>query len=307
MRGAVHSPEPPGVMAGRDRLRLLKAYLGMSAATLFWASNAVAVKLALQEIPQLATTALRITLAAATLFTLYTAQGGRIRLQSGEARTFLRLGLWGLALSFSSFTLGLNHTSVSHAVFVGALVPLAVLLLAWREGQEHIALLQVCGLALSLLGVLFLALDKPAASGPSWQGDLLVAGGVACFAYYTVHGKKLVEKYSSLQFNTYSFLAAALWLSPLLLFELTRLPWNQITWRGGCSLLYSATVGSAGAYLAQYYSLRWVKASRAAVFHYLQPPLATALGLLFFSETLTTRFLLGAALILAGVFVAERR
>ena len=308
MKAAIPSAETTGAMIPSHSPRPLKAYLGLSAATLFWSSNVVAVKLALQEIPPTATAALRVTLAACTLLVIYRASGGRIRLRPGEARTFLRLGLWGLALSFSCFTLGIHRTSVPHAVFVAALTPLTVLLLAWRAGQERISPLRLGALLLSLAGVLLLALDRsPGEVGPSWQGDLLVVGGVVFFAYYMVRGKALAESYSSLQFSTFIFLAGALWLSPLLLLELARLPWNQITWIGWSSLLYSATIGSAGAYLAHYYSLRSVPASRAAVFHYMQPPLGTALGLLFFPEMLTTRFLLGAALILTGVVVAEHR
>ena len=289
------------------RLRPLKAYLGLGVATLFWSSNAVAVKLALQEIPELATAPLRITLAAATLLAIYTARGERVRLRPGEAWRFLHLGLWGLALSFSLFTVGIHRTSISHAVFVGALTPMTVLLMAWRKGQERISPLRLGALLLSLAGVLLLALDRKPEAGPSWQGDVLVVGGVVCFAFYNVRGKELASFYPSLQFNTYCFLAAALWLSPLLLTELTRLPWDRITWVGWSSLLYSATVGSAGAYLTYYYSLRWVKVSRAAAFQYLQPPLGTAFGLLFFPEILTPRFLAGAALILAGIVVAEHR
>ena len=308
MKAAVPSSETTETTILPRPPRPVKAYLALCAATLFWSSNVVAVKLALQEIPAMATAPLRVTLAATTLLVIYLASGGRIRLRPGEGRTFLRLGFWGLALSFSFFTLGIHRTNIPHAVFVGALTPLTVLLLAWREGQERISSVRVGALLLSLVGVLLLALDRPPGeAGPSWQGDLLVVGGVVCFAHYMVRGKALAETYPSLQFNAYLFLTATVWLSPLLLLELARLPWNQITWIGWLSLLYSATIGSAGAYLAHYYSLRSVPASRAAVFHYMQPPLGTALGLLFFPETLTTRFLVGAALILTGVVVAERR
>ena len=308
MKAVMPSAESTGTGNPSGQSRHIKAYLSLGAATLFWSSNVVAVKLAVQEMPPMATAALRVTLAAVTLLLIYTARGGRLRLRPGEWRTFLRLGLWGLAASFSFFTLGVHRTSVSHAVFVGALTPLTVLLLAWLDGQERISPLRVGALLVSLAGVLLLALDRPpGGAGPNWQGDLLVVGGVACFAFYMVRGKSLAEAYPTLQFNVYLFLAAAAWLFPLLCLELARLPWEHVSWVGWTSLAYSATVGSAGAYLAHYYSLRRIPASRVAVFHYLQPPLGAALGFLFFPEVLTARFLLGAALILTGVVVAEHR
>jgi drug/metabolite transporter (DMT)-like permease len=283
-----------------------KTYGSISAATVFWASNAVAVKFVVGEIPQFTAAFLRVTLAAMTLVIVFLLRGERFSLSRQEQRDFLKLSLWGIALSFLFFTLGLKYTSISHVVFIGALVPMAVLLLARFYGLERITPVRLAGLLVSMAGILFLSLDQAGGPEPRWIGDLLASAGVWCFAFYTVQSKRRTRAYSSLQFNTYMFLGAALWFFPLLVAELLRLPWGGITWSGWASLLYSATVGSAGSYLAYYYSLRLLAASQASAFHYLQPVLATAFGIWFFHESFTARFALGAALILAGVFVAER-
>ena len=301
------SEETLATAAAQPERPPLRAYLGMVAATVFWASNAVAVKLIVRELPYATAAGLRIGLAALTLAIIYGARGGRFRLRQGEARQFLMLSLWGLALSFLFFTAGLYYTSVSHAVLVGALVPVAVLLLARMDGQERISYGKLGGLLLSLLGVFLLALDRAPGSGPNWKGDLMVVAGVWSFAFFTVRSKRIAAAYDSLHFNTYCFLAAVVWFVPWLSITLPRLPWSEITWVGWSSLLYSTTVGSAGAYLAYYYSLRQMKASEVAVFHYLQPVLATLMGVWFFQESLTPRFEVAAALILAGVFLAERQ
>ncbi|MBI4460438.1 MAG: DMT family transporter [Acidobacteria bacterium] len=293
--------------AARSGSPPVRAYLGAIAATVFWASNAVAVKFIVRELPYTTAAGLRISLAALTLALIYRARGGRFRLRAGEARQFLALGFWGLALSFLFFTVGVYYTSVSHAVLVGALVPVAVLLLARIEGQERITTGKLAGLLISLLGVFLLALDKAPGSGPSWKGDLIVGGAVLSFAYFTVKSKSVAVAYDTLYFNTCCFLAAGICFLPWLAWALPRLPWRQITWVGWSSLVYSATVGSAGAYLAFYYSLRWMKASEAAVFQYLQPVLATVLGVWLFQESLSPRFEAAAALILTGVFLAERQ
>ena len=306
MKAAVPSTEPAETGGPGSRQQHLGAYLSLSAATLIWSSNALAVKLALREIPQMATAAMRITLAALTLVALYRARGGRFRFAGEEARRFFRVGLWGLALSFFLFTLGLNHTSISHAVFIGALSPLAILLFSWREGQERLSPLRLGALFVSLAGVLLLAFDQQGGASPGWEGDLLLIAGVGCFTFYTVRGKQFAATYPSLEFNAHCFLAAAIWLFPLLMVELARLPWREVGWLSWSSLFLSGTIGSAGAYLAYYYSLRSIQASQVAVFHYLQPVLGTILGVLFFQEILTGRFLVGAALILTGVILAER-
>jgi drug/metabolite transporter (DMT)-like permease len=283
------------------------AYASLAVAALIWSGNAILVKFLLREIPELAAPSLRITLAAATLGIVYAARGGRFQFQRAEWLSFLPVGFWGLGLSFFFFTVGLAHTSVSHAVFVGSLTPLAILFFSWRKGQERILPLHLGALVVSLAGVALLATDQQGGASPGWGGDMLLLAGVGCLTYYTVRSKELARDYPSLQFNTYSFLAAALWHFPLLVFELTRLPWAEIGWFSWVCLLLSGTLGSCGAYLAYYHALRWLRASQAGVIHFLHPPLGTALGVLFFREILTARFLLGAGLILIGVALAERR
>ncbi len=308
MNAALPSPEPaPAAAPPVHPWTMVGAYVSLTVATLIWSGNAILVKYVVQEVPEMAAAPMRITLAAITLATIYTVRGGRLRLERKLWRSFLPVGLWGLGLSFTFFTVGLGRTSVSHAVFVGSLTPLAILLFSGREGQERFSALRLGAMFLSLGGVLLLAMDQQGGASPGWEGDLLLLAAVGCLTFYTVRGKELAKTYPSLQFNTYCFLAAALWLSPLLVFELTRLPWEEVSWFSWSCLLVSGTVGSAGAYLAYYYALRWVQASQVAVFHYLHAPLGTALGILFFREILTTRFLLGAGLILVGVVLAERR
>ena len=79
---------------------------------------------------------------------------------------------------------------------------------------------------------------------------------ICCFSFFTVRSKRFAVAYPSLQFTTFGISGAAAWFLPLLLWELSRLPWGEITWIGWSGLLYSATFGSAGTYLTYYYSLR---------------------------------------------------
>lgn len=306
MSERIHAVETAEKASPRAAAPLLRAYGSVLAATVFWSSNVVAVKLILREVPAFPAGLLRITLAAATLAVWLALRRKPFSIRAAAVWPLIQLGVGGIALSFLFFTLALSYTSVAHAVFIGALVPMAVLLLARWEGQERITLLKVIGLLMSLVGVFLLALDKTNGAGSSWKGDLLAGAGLWCFAFYTVRSKRIAALYDSVSLNSYSFGVAALCCFPFLLWEAPRIPWTQITWVGWSGLLYSATVGSAGAYLAYYYSLRILTASQVATFHYVQPVLATLFGVLFLQESWGVRLGVGAALILAGVFLAER-
>ena len=285
---------------------LLKAYLALVAATFCWSSNVVAVKLILREIPAFPTGLMRLLLAAPTLMLWHLASRKSLAVRSADRSLLLQLGVIGIAWSFLLFTLALHYTSVAHAVFIGALTPMVVLLLARIEGQERITLLKLAGLLICLLGVILLAFDKTSSAGPGLLGDVMALGGLWCFSFYTVRSKRLAGVYDTVLLNTWAFSIAALFCLPFFLWVAPAIAWSSVSWMGWSSLFYSATIGSAGAYAAYYYSLRTLTASQAAVLQYVQPVLSTCFGVLLLGETWGAGFAVGAALILAGIFLAER-
>jgi drug/metabolite transporter (DMT)-like permease len=76
---------------------------------------------------------------------------------------------------------------------------------------------------------------------------------------------------------------------------------------GWPAVLYMALLASVVAYQIYYWALRHLSPSRLAAFTYFQPRLATLLGIVALGEPVTKNLLLGGALILLGVYLAERR
>jgi drug/metabolite transporter (DMT)-like permease len=295
-----------GAASGSGRGSLVKAYLSLAAATFCWSSNVVAVKFILREIPALPAGLMRLLLAAPLLLLWHLAGRRKIRVPPADRRALLQLGIAGIAWSFLLFTLALSYTSVAHAVFIGALTPMVVLLLARLEGQERITPLKLAGITICLVGVALLALDRTGGAQSGLLGDMLAFAGLWCFSFYTVRGKRLAAAYDTATLNAYTFSIAALFCLPIFLWYAPGIAWSSITFAGWMALLYSASVGSAGAYAAYYYSLRTLTASQAAVLQYVQPVLSTCFGVLLLGESWGAGFAAGAALILAGIFLAER-
>jgi len=71
-------------------------------------------------------------------------------------------------------------------------------------------------------------------------------------------------------------------------------------------LAFLILFGSVMPYLLFAYVLTELAASRAAAFNYLQPVIASGLGIWVLSERLTSKVLIGGGLILAGVYLTER-
>jgi len=74
------------------------------------------------------------------------------------------------------------------------------------------------------------------------------------------------------------------------------------------SLAYLAVCGSAVTFTLYYWLLSHARASRVALIAYATPVIAVATGVVFLDEPLTLRFVLGGALVIAGVaFTAKSR
>jgi drug/metabolite transporter (DMT)-like permease len=78
---------------------------------------------------------------------------------------------------------------------------------------------------------------------------------------------------------------------------------SPVAWWG---VAFLVVFGSVISYLLFAYVMTELPASRAAAFNYLQPVIASGLGIWILSERLTSKVLIGGGLILAGVYLTER-
>lgn len=284
-------------------------WLLIAVMVLSWSGNFIIAKLTLRELPPFALLFLRVLFSNGLLLPLYFAsrQHRRQPWQRGDWRWFALLGLFGIALNQTGFTVGIDYTSVSHSALIISLSPLFVLILATRMQLERFAKLKLIGMGLSFAGVVVLTLEHGVGTrSPTFLGDLLTLGGSLAFALYTVYGKKVAERYDTLTMNTFTYLAGLIVVTPLAGWELLDVDWAAVTWKGWLGVAYMAGMASVAAYMIFYYALTKISASRVIAFSYLQPVLATILAILFLGEHMSAYLLVGGALVLVGVALAER-
>ena len=283
-------------------------YFLLALMVLAWSFNFIVAKYALRELPPFALLFLRVVCSNAILLLLYYGSGHHRRRPraAGDWRWFALLGLFGIALNQTGFTVGLNYTTVGHSALIIATTPLYVLVLATRMKQEALTRLKLTGMLLSFAGVVVLTLEHGlGAASPTFLGDMLTLGGSIAFAFYTVYSKHVADRYDTLTLTTFIYLAGLLVVAPLAGWGLLEVDWTQVTWRGWAGVLYMAAIASVAAYLIFYYALTKISATRVIAFSYLQPVLATLLGILLLGEAVTHHLLIGGTMVLLGVYLAE--
>jgi drug/metabolite transporter (DMT)-like permease len=280
----------------------------MLLATLSWAGNMIAGKQALREIPPLALAQFRVGGAALVLLATFVLWPGRprLRLSRGDWSRLAILSLFGITLNQIFFIEGLSRSSVAHTGLLVALGPVMVLIIsvAWR--LESLTASKVLGMLLSFAGVGILSLGRFGGAGGVWSGDLIVLASSAVFAVYTVLLKKSAERYDALTLNTLTYALGALLLVPICGKPFLDMHWKALSGMGWFGAVYMVILGSVISYLIYAFALTELAASRVAAFSYLQPAIATALAIWLLAEKLTGGVVIGGALILGGVYLAER-
>lgn len=292
-------------------------HLLMLVATFSWAANIVAGKEALRGFGPLALAQLRALGAALVFLLVFLAWRGRPALrftrrqwgqQWGRQLGMLAaLGLSGVTLNQLFFISGLERTSVAHTGLIVALGPVMVLFLSCLARLEALTAPKLAGMLISFGGVALLSFGRGTqASGAHWQGDLIVLGSSAVFACYTILVKEVADRYDPLTLNTLVFGLGALMLVPISAPALTGIRGSALSSLSWWSLGYMILFGSVVPYLIYAFALTELAASRVSAFSYLQPVIATALGIWLLGERLSSRTASGGALILLGVYLAER-
>jgi len=278
----------------------------------FWAMNFTVAKFALREFPPALLTGARLTLAAAMIAPIYLWSRRRQTEEPWTRRDvpfLVILGLFGVALNQLFFMLGLSRTSVAHSSIIIATGPIMILLIAAILGVERLGARKAAGMAVALGGVALLKIFEThplRGQGPTWTGDLLTLCGTFCFSLFTVYAKRASTTHSAITVNTFGYLGGALAMAPVTLWQSAGFSFSRISPAAWASLFYMALFPSVVCYLIYYHALTHIATSRVAAFSYIQPVLATGMGVWLLGEHVTPALMLSGAVVFAGVYLTER-
>jgi drug/metabolite transporter (DMT)-like permease len=281
--------------------------MSLAAMLAMWSFNYVAGKTALRHFDGVTLAAFRIELAAAILVPIYFFRRNRSALTRRDVWTLSYLG-WLLCANQLFFTVGLAYTTSGHSAMILAIGPILVLLLARAMKVEELTTAKIVGMALAFTGAIILAAENgfDLRRSPTLSGDLITLLGTTCFTFYAVLSKKVAARYDSIEMNAVNFIASGVVLLPLAIVRGARFDWGSVPWQGWMGLVYMAAISSVAAYTLFYWALRYMEASRVAAVNYFQPVGAILVAAAFLREAPTRHLLLGGALILLGVYLAER-
>jgi O-acetylserine/cysteine efflux transporter len=272
---------------------------------IFWSSAFSAVKIGLDYSPPVLFAGIR-TLLGGTFITLVALIWGGNSNFRRDWRIFLLLASFNATLFIGDQTFAVMSLPSGTAAVLIYLQPILVGFLAWMILGESLTVMKVVGLLLGFAGIVAVS------SGGLEGGEITPAGvafGVSSALFWalgTVFFKKYEARVSTLWAVAAPFLMGGVALTTL---GFATESWSDISWKGPfvASLLYSALIGTGFAWLLFLGLVRAGEASRVASYIFVVPLAAVVIGAIFLNETLGLSLLVGAALVVSGIYLVNRK
>ena len=286
-----------------------RGWLVLALTTFMWAANVLAGRLAIDQISPMALVCLRWLLSATLMFALQ-------RRDMARAAPLLRanwpLLVAGGVLGFTGFNalfyVGAHHTTGVNISIIQGTIPIFTMLGAFLIFGTRLRLFQFIGLIITLGGVLLIGAKGDFSSLANFKfniGDVYIL--LACM-FYAAYTLALRNRPQVAGLTLFAAMAAIAFLTsiPLFIWEIWSGGFFWPTPTGWLIMLYVAIFPSLISQIWYIRGVDLVGGPRASLFVNLVPVMGTALSVTVLGEGFALYHGLALALVLGGIYVAEK-
>ncbi|HEX4151826.1 MAG TPA: EamA family transporter [Steroidobacteraceae bacterium] len=274
------------------------------ALSIIWGFPYLLIKLAVGEVPPLMVAWARVTLAAGILLPLASMRGAPL-FARGHFGALVAFALAEFVIPFAAISIGEQWISSSMAGILIATVPMWVVLLSRSFGvHERLGARRLAGLALGFAGVVTLLGFGGISGAKGWVG----VGCLLVSALGYGVGPLIIQRHMK-HLDAIGPLSASLAIASacLLVPALLEAPRH---WPSATAIAAIASLGvvcTAVAMMLMFYLVNHAGASRASLITYLNPAVASLLGVTLLDERLGPMGVTAFGLILLGSWLATHR
>ena len=288
-----------------------KAYIMLVCATLFWAGNFMVGKFAFfSNIPPLSLVFFRWSLVWIILLPFTFREILKFKsviIKNLPLLFFLALTSVGL---FNSFTyLALVHTQVINASLFNTAIPAIIIFLCFLFKIEKTNKFQILGLIISVLGILSIItkLNLNILLSLNFnKGDLIMIGGVISWGLYSSFLKKKNFTLPLLTLVHVLCTFGLIFIIPQFVFEYSQGLIIEFDLNLFYILIFLALFPSIGSYYCWAGAVSIIGPNRSGIFLSLIPLFSTIMAITFFNEKFQFFHLIGAILIILGLFLSNK-
>ncbi len=272
---------------------------------LIWGVNYSLVKFSLKEIPPMPFNGLRLPLASLILVIWLLVAEGNLKVKKEHLLKIILLSIVGYTIYQYAFIYGINYTTASNTAVIFASTPILITLLSAFFKHEKIKVVGWIGIILGFVGVYLIISGKTGAfklSSQTLKGDLFTLLAVFLWALFSVSAAPLLKVYSPLKFTTLTTAIGSLLFFPFTIHGLKTFDFSGISFKAWFCLIFSGVMALAVGLIIWFFSVQRVGNSQTAVYSNLSPVFAVIFAWLILSEALYSTLIIGAVIILTGIF-----
>lgn len=221
---------------------------------------------------------------------------------------FAGVGITGGSLYFLAENMALEYAPASNVSLIVCSAPVwTALLLALLYRNERMNGRQIWGSVVAFLGMVLVVLNGRFVLQIAPKGDLLAFAAAWLWVLYSLIIKQIGHRYKALFITRKTFFYGLLTILPWFLYEPFEVDWATLLQPlVAGNLLFLGVVASMLCYLVWAVAMRELGAVRATNYIYLNPLITILTAAICIAERITPIALLGAGLILYGMWRAER-
>lgn len=284
-------------------------YLKLSLTALLWGGTFIAGRAIAHVVTPFNAAFIRFAMASFFLLLITRQVEGTLpSVKKNQITPLLLLGATGVFFYNILFFSALQHIQAGKASLIIANNPILISLLSALIFKERFNAVKCVGILISVTGALIAISDGHLINlinSGFGKGELLTFGCVASWVAYSLIGKQVMGDLSPLVSVCYSSVAGTVMLFfPALIHG----SFNEITSYGGSvwfSLFYLAFFGTVLGFLWYYEGIREIGAMKSSVFINFVPVSAIIFSYFILNEPVGKSLLIGAALVVSGVFLTN--
>lgn len=284
--------------------------LMMTIMVVVWACAFPFIKIALDDLSFINLTIMRFLVVCIVLIAILMIQPKRFSpLQKKDILPIFLLGFFGVMIYHLGLNYGEQYISPGAASLIIATIPVIIVILAIMFLNEKLTLKKLSGITLALCGVLIISFwgTQDASIEINYIfGALAIFIAAFMGALYTVAGKKLLERYTALSLTVYAMLLGSIGLLPFLstslIEEVTAMSTNSLI-----AIIFLGVCSTVIGYILWYVALKIKTASEVSVYLYAIPVLSTIISYFLFGDKITSLFVFGGVLVIAGLIIVNMK
>jgi len=283
----------------------------------FWGSSFVVVKLVLAEgLTPVSIATFRFLLAGG-LFALMLVlrrirkPGDRVLVERRDLPVLVFLALSGVTFFFLAQYTGIKLAGASiAAIFVCLLSPILIAIASTRLLKERISRGQAFGICFAAVGTLIVVLGGSVSlqfNPEFFYGSILLLATPVLWTFYTLLGKRTIEKYNPVTVLTYVIVFGGLLLLPFSMADTSIRLALSMSLSSWLAIAYLAVTCTLVGYYIWFYAVERVGATVTSSILFAEPLVTVLLAALFVGEQITVPIGVGGLLIFLGVYLVTQR